>query len=115
MVLVLCEKSFYTLETFTYVSLLLHDVETVKAEYIYTAWKEIIISHKKRSIFYNDVCIHKLFNRHHSDRICFIHVCKKRMQNRMIKLGCRGVARQKSIKTRHCPRILTQLYSSCVI
>ena len=40
-----------------------------------------ITTHKNRSVFYNEVCNNKLSDCHppDKDRICFIHVCKKRM------------------------------------
>ena len=42
--------------------------------------KKRIISHKKRSVFYNEVHNNKLFDCHYSDndRICFMHECKKK-------------------------------------
>ena len=45
--------------------------------------KKTIISHKKRSFFYNEVCNNKLFDCHHSDSdsICFMHECKKEDAN----------------------------------
>ena len=45
--------------------------------------KTRIISHKKRSVFYNEVCSNKLFDFHHSDndRICYMLECKKRDAN----------------------------------
>ena len=48
---------------------------------IYSLERFFFISHKKRSVFSNEVCNNKLFDCHHSDkdRISFIHVCKKRI------------------------------------
>ena len=56
-------------------------METVKVEYIYNFREKRIILHKKRGVFYNEVCNKKLFDCHHSDydRICFMHECKKKL------------------------------------
>ena len=53
--------------------------------------KKTIISHKKRSFFYNEVCNNKLFDCHHSDSdsICFMHECKKR--------GCKLLVQQQHL------------------
>ena len=66
-----CDKSFILKK-----KLLQHYMETVEVEYtVYTAWKKKIISHKKISVFYNEVCENKLIDCHHSDNALYMCTC----------------------------------------
>ena len=49
-------------------------------EYMYSWKNKTTISHKKRTVFYIELCNNKLFDCHRSDsdRIYFIQECKKK-------------------------------------
>ena len=50
---------------------------------VYTTWKEKIISHKKRSVIYNEVCNNKVFDCHHSEYVLYMCV-KKKYENKTL-------------------------------
>ena len=71
---VLCEKSLYTLKTFTkYISW---------RQLCIQVWKERNYLNKKRSVFYNEVCNNKLFE---IGYVLYTSVKKKGMQTIIAK------------------------------